>query len=56
MKFHAQNQLYNSISFYDIKILKDSLVELYMPDLTHVKLHHQFVPLIDMYLHVTLYL
>ena len=25
MKLHAQNQLYNSISFCDIRVLKDSL-------------------------------
>ena len=48
MKLHAQNQLYTSISFWDIKTLKTYLG---MPDHAHLKLHHQFVALTDMYLH-----
>ena len=49
MKLHAQNQLYTSIRFWDLKVL---IASLGMPDSTHVKLHHQFVALIGMYLHV----
>ena len=48
MKLRAQNQLYTSISFWDIKVLIDSLS---MPDQAHLKSCHQFVALIDIYLH-----
>ena len=56
MKLHAQNQLYTSFSFRDLKVL---IASQGMPDSTYVKLHHQFVALIDMYLHakkLTLYI
>ena len=46
MKLYAQNQLYNSFSFWDIKSL---IASLGMLDHTHLKSHHQFVALIDMY-------
>ena len=36
MKLHAQNQLYTSINFWDIKVLKASLD---MLDHTHLNLH-----------------
>ena len=45
MKLHAQNQLYTSISFLDLIVF---IIFLGMPDPTSVKLHHQFVALIDM--------
>ena len=45
MKLHAQNQLYTSISFLDIKVFKASLG---MPDHTHLNLYDQFITLIDM--------
>ena len=45
MKLHAQNQLYTSISFWDIKVFKASLG---MPDHTHLNLYDQFITLIDM--------
>ena len=48
MKLHAQNQLYTSISFWDIKDLKASLG---MPDHIHLNLHNQFITLTDMKLH-----
>ena len=48
MKLNTQNQLYTSFSFWDLKVL---IASLGMPDPTHVKLHHQFVAVIDMYLH-----
>ena len=48
MKLHAQKQLYTPSIFSDVKVLIDSLD---MPDPNHVKLHHQFVVSIDMYLH-----
>ena len=48
MKLHAQNQLYTSISFWDIKTLKTYLG---MPDHTHQNLHNQFTTLIDINLH-----
>ena len=50
MKLHAQNQLYASISFWDIKVLKTSLG---MPgyDHTHLNLQNQFITLTDMKLH-----
>ena len=48
MKLHTQNQLYTSISFWDIRISKLSLG---MPDHTHLNLHNQFTTLIDMKLH-----
>ena len=48
MKLHAQNQLYTSFNFWDLKVL---IASLSMPRPTHVKLHHQFVALIDMHLH-----
>ena len=49
MKLHAQNQLYTSFSFWDLKVLISSLG---MPDPTHANLtHHQFAALIIMYLH-----
>ena len=48
MKLHAQNQLYNSFSFWDHKVL---IAFLGMPHHTHLKSHHQFLVLIDMYLH-----
>ena len=38
VKLHAQNQLYASISFWDIEVLKASLG---MPDHTHLNLHNQ---------------
>ena len=40
MKLHAKNQLYTSISFWDIKVLK---VSLGMPDSTHLNLHNLFI-------------
>ena len=40
-----KNQLYNSISFWDIRVLKASVS---MPDHTHLNLHHQFITFIDM--------
>ena len=43
-----KNQLYNSISFWDIRVLKASVG---MPDHTHLNLHHQFITFIDMTLH-----
>ena len=43
MKLHAQNQLSTSINFWDIKVLKASLV---MPDHTHLNLHGQLITLI----------
>ena len=43
MKLHAQNQLSTSINFWDIKVLKASLV---MPDHTHLNLHGQLTTLI----------
>ena len=55
MKLHAQYQHYTSISFRDIASLGMSG----MPDHVHLKSHHQFVALIEMYLHAkksTLYL
>ena len=48
MKLHAKNQLYNSISFWDIRVLQAFVG---MPDHTHPKLHDQFITLIDMTLH-----
>ena len=51
MKLHAQNQLYISISFWVIKVLKASLVCLGIPDHTHLNLHNQFITLIHMNLH-----
>ena len=48
MKLHAQNQLYTSISFRDIKVLKASLG---MPGHTHLNLHNQFVTLKDIKLY-----
>ena len=48
MKLHAQNQLYISISFWDIKVLKASLCK---PDHTHLNLHTQSIALIYMKLH-----
>ena len=45
MKLHAQNQLYISFSFRDLKVLEATLG---MPEPTHVKLYHQFLALIDM--------
>ena len=49
MKLHAQNQLYNPISFWDIEVFKSSLG---MPNHIHINLHSQFVTLINMKLHV----
>ena len=48
MKLHAQNQLYNSFSFRDFKVL---IAFLGMPENAQLKSHHKFVALIDMYLH-----
>ena len=48
MKLHAQNQLYTSFSFWNIKVLKASLG---MPDHTHINLNNQFITLIDMKLY-----
>ena len=47
MKLHVQNQLYTSFSFWDLNVL---IASLGMPDHAHLKLHHQFVALIDIYL------
>ena len=57
MKMHAQNQLYTSISFWDIKVLKASLVMPGIPENTHLNLHNLFVTFIDMKMHAqnTLY-
>ena len=55
MKFHAQNQLYTSISFWDFKALKSSLgipgYAWHGPDHTHLNLHNQFITFINMKLH-----
>ena len=51
MKLHAKKQLYTSISFWDIKVLKASLDMSGHPDHTHLNLHDQFITLIDMKLH-----
>ena len=48
MKLHAQNQLYTSIIFWEITVLKASLG---MPDHTHLNLYNQFITLTDMKLH-----
>ena len=45
MKLHAQNQLCNSFSFRDLQGLIASF------NSTHLKFYHQFVALIDIYLH-----
>ena len=55
IKLHSQNQLYTSISFWDI-VLKAYLG---MLNHTQLNLHNQFITLIDMELHAqkpTLYL
>ena len=44
MKAHAQNQLQMSFCFWDLKVLIVSLADV------HLKLHHQCVPLIDVYI------
>ena len=46
----AQNQLHTSFSFWDLEVLIDSLGMPGHAAPTHVKLHHQFVVLIDMHL------
>ena len=46
MKLHPQNQLLPPLVF-EILVL---LVSLGMPDHTHLKSHHQFLALIDMYM------
>ena len=50
MKVHGQNQLHASFSFWSLKVLYALLACPGMPDPTHVKLHQQFVALIDMHL------
>ena len=40
MKLHAQNQLYNPVSFWDIEVFKSSLG---MPDHIHINLNSQFI-------------
>ena len=42
MKLHAQNQLYTSMNFSDVKVLKGSLG---MPGHTQLNLHDQFITL-----------
>ena len=42
MKLHAQNQLYTSMNFSDVKVLKGSLG---MPGHTQLNLHDQFINL-----------
>ena len=51
MTLHAQNQLHNSFSFWDIKVLIASLGMSGYTSPTHVKLHHRFVALIHMCLY-----
>ena len=51
MKLHAQNQLYTSVSFRDLKV-SPLWACLDMPDHTYLKSHHQFVALIDVNLNV----
>ena len=45
MILHAKNQIYNSITFWDIKVFKASMG---MPDHSHLNLHNQFITLIYM--------
>ena len=47
MKLHAQNQLYMSFCFSDLKVL---IVSLGMPDHVSLKSHHQCVALVDVYI------
>ena len=49
MKLHAQNQLFTSISFWDIKVLKACLGPCLAHN--HLHLHDHFKTLIDMKLH-----
>ena len=50
MKLHAQNQFNVFFGFWDLKVLMNSLFGHAWAWL-HIKSHHQFVALIDMYIH-----